>query len=336
VLPPLPGGNATISMTQGPYQANTTFVVTAALGLSTTRGAVGANGVATGSGFAASAPYSVVWNASTTLCTGTANASGEFSCPYAIPGAPAGLHTITAVQGTVRATETFSVLPRVSLSAVNGTVGASVTVFGTGFDAAMHYQVSWNSSTVLCSGSTNTNGAFDCSFVVPQTIAGPATITTAEGGYAPTTSFTVVASPPPPPASSTPFPWWIVAVVALVLMGLLVVALVFEQRRHRRSRSPVARPSAPRPVQPWEEGPAPLAVAGPVAAVVPGAASTPPAGGGTPAAAGVAAPAVGEPEDIDAMIAQLEKMSLEMFKKTPKQLSEQGYGDDTGASSKGS
>ena len=322
-------GTDTITVAQGTYRANASFVVTAALGLSPDEGVVGTTGTVAGSGWLASTAYSVDWNGSTILCTGSTNSTGEFSCPYTIPAAPAGPHAITVTQKGSSLGEDFSVAPQIALSAPNATVGASVIVSGTGFDASMHYTVNWGTTTTLCSGTTNTNGELRCAFLIPPSLAGPGSITVLEGAYALTSPFTVTPSSPASPSSSTPFPWWVVAVVAFAAAALLVVGLLYEHRRHHRPR---ARPQPSRsagPVQPWEENvgapaatlSAPLAVSATMGA--PGAEEAGPGGGGA------VAPTAGEPADIDVLIARLEKMSMEMFKKTPKQLGEQGFEEES-------
>jgi hypothetical protein len=314
-LPTEPGGAGTVTASQGSNQASTTFTIVPAFTFSLATGTVGSLVNATGSGFVDSSAYAVMWNSSTTLCAGLTNSSGGFTCNATIPAAPAGLHTVSVVQATLSVGGSFVVTPGLAVAPTVGATGSTVTISGSGFDADARYLITWNSSTTLCSGSTNTNGAFVCTFTVPSTIAGPNTITISEGTFAPTISFVVAASPPPPPSSGTPFPWWIVVLVVIVIAALLVAGLVYEQRRHPHHHpgSYFARPSRSAHVPSWTAAAAP-----PLGSPV-GPSAGPES---TVGAAGVAAE--GEPEDIDHLMARLERMSVQLFKKTPKELGEQG------------
>jgi hypothetical protein len=321
-----PGGSITLTATQGINSATVTFLINSSFSVSTPTGTVGGVLSFTGAGFAASSGFVVEWNATTPLCTGTTSAVGELSCSGTVPAAPAGPHTLTAVQGANSASASLTVTPAITLSVPSGAVGSTVTVTGTGFDAGTSFIVTWQGSSTVCSGSTNTNGGFSCTFAVPSTAVGPATIMVSEGSYSPTVTFTVSAAPPPP-SGAPAFPWWIVAVIALVVVFLLVLGLVYQHRRHHRSTSAPPRGFGPTgSPHAWDEGsmipggggaPSPLE---PDLADAMGAgavAGTVPAG-----AVGASSPTEANSEDIDALIARLERMSVQMFNKTPKQLSE--------------
>jgi hypothetical protein len=319
-----PGGSITLVATQGTNQASTNFVINPSFSISTSTGGVGTVISFSGSGFAALASYAVEWNASTPLCTGTTSASGSLSCSSTVPTAAAGPHTVSVVQGTTSAVSVFMVVPSISVSPASGAVGSTITVSGGGFDAGASYIVTWQSSATVCSGSTNSNGGFTCTFTVPSTTVGTATIMVSEGSYTPSYSFTVSAGPGNN-SGPTSFPWWIVAVIALVAVALLILGLVYEHRRHHTPRAPPPRAhgygsvGSPRP---WDES-SPTVGAVPVGAVAPVGVDAidivPAAGVG---AAADASSGEANPEDIDALISRLERMSVQMFNKTPKQLSE--------------
>ncbi|MGA8543297.1 MAG: IPT/TIG domain-containing protein [Thermoplasmata archaeon] len=308
-----PGGTITLTATQGTNVAPANFLVTSSFTISSGSGAVGTVIGFVGSGFLASTPYTVEWNTSTPLCTGTTTATGQLSCSSAVPAAPAGSHEVSIVQGTTSISGSFSVIPSISVSPSSGPVGTVVTISGSGFDAGTPYVVTWTGGAAVCSGSTNSNGGFFCTFSVPASAVGSATILVTEGSYAPSYTFTVAASPPPP-AGAAPFPWWIVAVIALVAVALLVLGLLYEQRRHRGARRFGSGAHRGGTTAPWDEtspsmGPAAISTA-----------PAGPGGGGAGAMAGVAVEPEAEPEDIDLLIKRLERMSVQMFHKTPKQL----------------
>jgi hypothetical protein len=312
LLPSEPSGQGTISAVQGSNQAGTSFVVTTAFSLATASGTVGSILNVTGTGFVDTSPYSVVWNSSTIACSGVTGATGGFNCSYSVPDSPAGLHTVTAVQGALSVGAAFFVVPSLSLSPTNGRVGTVVTVSGEGFDAGSDFLVLWNSTTTLCAGSTGTNGQFSCTFDVPSSIAGSNTLTVSEGAHTPTVSFAVSVAPPGSSGGGSTFPWWeLVVIIALVIAVLLVIGLLYERRYHRYgpTASHGHRSAA---VESWNQSPAPIP-APPVGATADIASA---------ADIGAFVPPVaeGEPEDIDVLIGRLERMSIQMFKKTPKEL----------------
>jgi len=248
----------------------------------------------------------------------TLTATGAFSCAYLVPALPAGAQTITATEGKTDYNATFTIVPRIVVTPTDGKVGAQIAFAGLGFDANARYVVSWNSSFTLCSGNTNASGQFNCTFAVPASSGGSNTISVSEGAFsgsqALTFSFTVTATPSPRSGSS-PFPWWEVGVgAAAVVLILITVLYVF--RRSRGSRHPASHPGrSGGGVQPYV-GPSPGVGAGATSSASPASLGGP--------ALGATADAQLEPEpDIDVLIAQLERMSVHMFKKTPKELAAQ-------------
>ncbi|MGP8071719.1 MAG: hypothetical protein ACLPZM_01120 [Thermoplasmata archaeon] len=324
VIPNGPGGAHTVTVVEGSNTATVVMTATPYLVLSLASGTVGSIVTASGDGFGSQSPYSLTWNTSTTLCTGTTTTSGGFACTFTIPVAPGGATTLTATGNGYAPTATITVTPSLSLNPVAGPVGSTVTASGNGFGAGVTYVVSWNSTTTLCAGTTNSNGGFSCSFTVPASNSGAYTISV--GGVAGSSSggFTITPSvlPPPPP---TPFPWWEVGVAAFIVVALLIIGLITVLRRG----APATRPKG-KTLQSWDEagggspspGKAPEGAA--MAAALPGTA--PSSEVATPVTAETPAP---EPvQDIDVLIERLEQMSLDMFKKTPKQLSQETPEDE--------
>lgn len=322
-VPAAPAGAHSIAAVGSMSAPSVGFTVTPYLSLSVVVGPPGTSVTASGTGFGATSSATVGWTGGAALCAETTESNGSFVCRFTLPATPAGSGTIAGIQGSNQADVGFVVTPAFTLSPTGAAVGALVTVSGVGFDASSTYLVGWNaSSTQLCSGNTSALGSFSCTFQVPTVVAGVAIITVSEGAHGPTVLFNVLPAPPPGPASASPFPWWeVVVAIAIVIAALLVAGLVYEQRRHG------GRPRPPRPARaktpgPWEEEAATgsrVAVVAP--AGIPGTEldsdAVPPA---VPTSSATATP---EPEDIDALIARLERMSVEMFKKTPKQLGEQ-------------
>ncbi len=297
--------------TQGSTVLTVPFEITPSFGISAGNGTVGARLEVIGAGFGANSEYTVLWNSTDTLCSGTSNASGGWVCSGIVPVAPGGSHAITVIQGSSQLSAAFRVLPSLTISSTSAAVGSSITVTGFGYLPLSSYSVVWSAGGVLCAGFTSTNGVFVCTFNVPAVGAGSYTITGAQGTTASSIVFSVTGPAPAPPSSTAPFPWWIVAVlVAVVVIGFLGV--FFWSRRRPAPR--------PRTVQPWDEStetpqramppPTPTSPV-PLSPIV-----TPPVEPTITPAASSASPASAH-DDVDALIARLNRIADEVYKKKP-------------------
>jgi hypothetical protein len=319
-VPASPGGPFSVLADQGSSEAGAQFTVGPSVALGVPTGPVGTGVFVTGAGLSADTPVAVAWDNATTVCSGSANGTGGFACNFTVPWAAAGVHSISIEQGSPVATSFFTVVPALAANITAGRAGADVTLSGTGFDANSRFSVNWNSTTVLCAGTTNATGTFVCAFTVPPGApVGPQAISVTQGAFSSTVTFTV-ASSPPPPTGAAPFPWWIVVVIALVV-GLLLLLFIVGERQRRAAHhhhsfgggSPVAGALGPSRGSGSVGSPS-MAGSGPVSAGDLAAFDS-------IAGASAAAPASGEAtEDIDAMIARLERMSEQLFKKKPADL----------------
>ncbi len=125
-----------------------------------------------------------------------------------------------------------------------------------------------------------------------------------------------------PAGTSTPFPWWIIGVIIAIVAALIVAYLLVGRRRRPPARSAPPPQMAGPPTgaaigaPPPPPGPASAYIETPedVGAAMPAVAGVAAGAGGAGAAAGAAEP---EP-DIDALMAELDKISGEILKKPPK------------------
>lgn len=194
VVPPASRGAHKFSATAGTTVASATLTVTPSVGVSPASGKVGSIVQVTGAGFDSDAAYSILWISSGTVCSKWTNATGSLSCSFAIPASPAGARTISIVEGSLTVNGSLDVTPSLMAAPSSGTVGSLAQVTGMGLDAESLYTVLWNASTLICSGSTNGTGGFECAFSVPLAPGGPNTIVTDEGSYTPSVDFTVLPS----------------------------------------------------------------------------------------------------------------------------------------------
>jgi len=92
---------------------------------------------------------------------------GEFTCTIFIPESTAGDHTITVEVGGSEVEAAFTVEPEIVLDPTSGEAGAEISVSGTGFDRRSDLVVYFDEEAVA-TDTTDTDGNFDTTFVVPE------------------------------------------------------------------------------------------------------------------------------------------------------------------------
>ncbi len=170
---------------------NVTFATAPKLTATPSSGAAGTSVTFSGGGFGANGAVSVTWSAGT-ACSGTANASGNFSCIYTIPSSTAGgVHTFTASDTNSHSAAANFTVAFLNLSSESGPVGTALTLTTGGFAASTEIVVSDSAGTV-CDGVTGSAGAYDCSAAVPVLPAGTLTLTAKDArGTSATASFSI-------------------------------------------------------------------------------------------------------------------------------------------------
>jgi hypothetical protein len=254
-VPTAPALVYSLTAIEGGTSLQVLFAIVPSFSLSQTTGYVNTVVVVSGTGFDTHASFTLAWNSTTQLCSGVTNWNGNLTCAFVVPNSPGGSHTLVLTEGSLSPlTTTFTVRPFVALSQRNATPGAPVTIGGTGFAAYEPYVVTLTpTGGTLCAGNADSNGAFECSFVVPPVFAGAYTITVSQGTASLSFPF-FVNNPPPSPGASAPFPWWLVALLAAgALVGALVVYL--QSRRQSSARPRTASPRDGSPTFPGTPGP---------------------------------------------------------------------------------
>ncbi len=174
--------------------AETNFTVQPALTASSLQGIVGQLVTFTGAGFAAGKIANVSWSPSGTsevACSGTVSGSGSFSCTYSLPAIVTGTYTFKASTGSgASASLNFLVVPSLSVSPAAGPVGTAVTFYGRGYASGILVAVTGLGLTA-CSGTTGSNGSFDCPYSMPDVASGVHEFTGTYSSLSATTNFTV-------------------------------------------------------------------------------------------------------------------------------------------------
>jgi hypothetical protein len=169
------------------------ITVKPALSLSPSAGPVGSTAAVSGSGYAPNAPITVRFDGSSVSTICTADASGSFSsCAFTVPVKTAGIHPVTASDGTRSSTAIFTVGPATWLAPSAGLVGSTAAVSGSGYAPNAPITVSFDGSSVATSCTADASGRVSaCTFTVPAAPAGTHPVTVSDGTYSGTTTFTV-------------------------------------------------------------------------------------------------------------------------------------------------
>jgi hypothetical protein len=157
------------------------FIITPQVFLSTTSGSSGDQLIVSGNGFYPSSAITIYFDgvAQTPTTTVYSDYYGQFGpAAIAVPQTYGGAHTVTASDYYgVSPGATYTITPKVTLSASTGAVGSSVTVSGTGFAASSALSFFIDSTAISVSASTNSTGNFsNVALVIPATYGGAHTI----------------------------------------------------------------------------------------------------------------------------------------------------------------
>jgi hypothetical protein len=171
----------------------------------TKTGPVGTTVTLTCSGFTAGAIYTVNFNGVATSSTGNTGV-GSFTATFVVPTNPAGSYPVTvttvALIPDTSNTETFTITPQITLNgslSASGSVGDTVTVNGTGFDAGTIVTITYNAVAVTTNPATvitgiagsPTVGSFTATFTVPSGVTSTYTVGANDGTNSATAYFTV-------------------------------------------------------------------------------------------------------------------------------------------------
>jgi len=206
-VPAIPGGTATLTITDGTTNINVSFTVRANINLNPTSGKVGDGVGIAGYGFGDNENITILFNNTpvTPLAPIMTNASGLFSAAqFYVPASPGGTATITVSDGTTTVTKVFTVgISDISISqktsnASPGYIGMEISVSGDGYAADAPIEVTYDGAALTADPDrTGDNGSFDSTFEIPKSIAGEHTIIVSINGVE-VEQFTFIMESTPP------------------------------------------------------------------------------------------------------------------------------------------
>ena len=186
--------------------ANFTSSLTASVNVTdepnVTSGPVGTSVTANGTGFKSNASITIIYNG---IQKGTAitDAKGNLATTFKINAAPTGSHVLVITDGTNTQSFSFTVTPTATIDSTKGTIGSSINVSGSGFNATQGITVKYDNAQIATS-STDENGTFTVTFKAPVSKGGAHTITVSDGTNTKTFDYVIDATPPPTPVLSLP------------------------------------------------------------------------------------------------------------------------------------
>jgi large repetitive protein len=173
------------------------FIMEASISVSPASGPVGTAVTVTGHGYAATDGITLSFNDVIAGSGCSSDATGTFSCGFAVPTNPAGSYTIRATDSFVdTATTLFQITSALTLSPSSGIVGTTVNASGSGFAAGSGITVYFDGTVVPASCTLNKGtGTFSCTTTVPNAPNGANTVEAKDtAGDSATATFTVLAN----------------------------------------------------------------------------------------------------------------------------------------------
>jgi hypothetical protein len=202
-VPGTAAGTYNVTASDGLGSASTKFS-TAPIALPTgvSTGPVGTSIPISGLGFISYSLISVKFD-NVSVGTTKADENGGFLFNLTLPASTAGIHKVTASDGTNSLVFDVTVTPSAGISLTSGFIGSSVTATGAAFAASGTVKITFDSQSVA-SVSADNAGSFTASFVVTTTQSGNHTITVTDGAITKTFAFKLVADVPGSPNNVYP------------------------------------------------------------------------------------------------------------------------------------
>lgn len=204
ILPEIPGGQYTVTLSDGTNSVNSTFTVLTQITITPSTGIAGTNISITGNGFGASRQMTVTYN-SVPIIPATpiiSNSQGVISGIIQIPESPSGTFSLVVTDGTNTANASFAMQANVAISKTTsaadpGYVNQQLAITGMGYKASTAVTVTFDDGTSAIGSATTTDkGSFTVTFNIPVASAGNHTIKVSDGTNSNTFPFVMESNKP--------------------------------------------------------------------------------------------------------------------------------------------
>lgn len=195
-VPEVPAGLYEVLVATSYEYASDFFTVEPGIELSQTSALVGEEVTVYGTGFRASRDIDVKFDGDL-VATARSNAKGSFGASFPVPPGERGSHEVGASDKSYSATIGISVEQSISISPRSGPTGTVVTVKGTGFRDDRDITITFEGDiidTTPPSITTDNEGGFTASLMVPVCVNDIYEISASDGRYVDGADFNVLAS----------------------------------------------------------------------------------------------------------------------------------------------
>ena len=210
IIPESTAGDHTIRV-KAYYIVEIKFSVEPTLAISQTSGVVGDEVTANGTGFGYKKSVTITFSG-IEVATDVTNEDGSFETVFEVPEVGPGTYEVEARdKNNNEASTAFTITTNLAISPVTtadspGYVGESVTVSGTGFKPSWQITITYASTPVVFTTTSEEDGSFSYTFEVPPSAAGAHTITATDGtGNAMQVIFFMESTPPGIPLPMLPY-----------------------------------------------------------------------------------------------------------------------------------
>lgn len=213
IIPESTAGVHTIAVEdESDHTAEAVFIVEPAITISPTSGIVGDEVTVNGTGFGDEVDITITFDGDEVAITGDdeTDEDGSFEATFNVPDVGPGTYDVEVEDDDDNTAEAeFTITTDLTISPVYtatapGYVGADVTVSGTGFKASSTITITYTSTPVVFTTTSEDDGSFSYTFEVPPSEAGEHTITATDGTNTMTVTFFMESTPPLTPQPLLP------------------------------------------------------------------------------------------------------------------------------------
>jgi len=187
IIPESPAGDHTIKIEVKSDEGETEFTVEPESDISATSGMIGDRVTITGTGFGASADVTVTFGGDV-VATGETTNEGNLNITFEVPAVGAGTYDVEVEDEDGNKGDTFSFtmttdigVSPVTSAASPGHIGMSITISGTGFIPDHDITITYASTPVVFTTTSEDDGSFSYTFKIPKSEPGEHTITATDG-----------------------------------------------------------------------------------------------------------------------------------------------------------
>ena len=210
IIPESTAGVHTIAVEdESDHEGEAVFIVEPAITISPTSGIVADEVTVNGTGFGDEVDVTITFDGDVMAITGDddTDADGSFEATFNVPDVGPGTYDVEVEDDDGNTAEAeFTITTDLTITPVTtetspGNVGDEVTVSGTGFKADYEITITYTSTPVVFTTTSEADGSFSYTFTVPPSEAGEHTITATDGTSTMTVTFFMESTPPatPPP-----------------------------------------------------------------------------------------------------------------------------------------